>query len=265
VSPSHNRPPRSTAGHYETAFCAIFARIHAAANTKDYWPALAESVGWGYGSVGSTGFNRPPVSSRWHKGFTHSRFLTDRFCREQWLPFLKNGEIKRGDPPQDLPLAMRLLTALPLRWIAPAMLAAAIVFAAIMMQLPFRPNGPPKPLVPDHFDTLVTTPEKVKLTRFTFIPNRDSPLPRRWEKREVAGIEYWAGLFDDGRSPLRFDTLRRIRTDDGCVGTVVAMQGLATNQLFLPDREDECQNHELLSRETNFGRWQDLGQVDSGK
>jgi hypothetical protein len=32
VSSSHNRPPRSTAGHCETAFCAIFARIHAAAN-----------------------------------------------------------------------------------------------------------------------------------------------------------------------------------------------------------------------------------------
>jgi pimeloyl-ACP methyl ester carboxylesterase len=25
--------------------------------TKDYWPALAESIGWDYGSVGSTGFN----------------------------------------------------------------------------------------------------------------------------------------------------------------------------------------------------------------
>ena len=71
--------------------------------TKDYWPALAESAGWGYGSVGSTGFNRPPVETRWHKGFRHSDFLTEAFCNEFWIPFLQGGKLKRADKPAELP------------------------------------------------------------------------------------------------------------------------------------------------------------------
>jgi pimeloyl-ACP methyl ester carboxylesterase len=44
--------------------------------TRDFWPALAESVTWGFGSAGSHGLNRPTVVSRWHDGFTHSSFLS---------------------------------------------------------------------------------------------------------------------------------------------------------------------------------------------
>lgn len=50
--------------------------------TKDFWPALAESAGWGYGSVGSHGFNCPPVDTRWHDGFGHSDFLTEAYCTD---------------------------------------------------------------------------------------------------------------------------------------------------------------------------------------
>ena len=85
--------------------------------TKDYWPALAESAGWGYGSVGSTGFNRPPVETRWHKGYRHSDFLTELFCNEFWVPFLRGDKPKRADKPAELPYWIRTITWLPLRWI----------------------------------------------------------------------------------------------------------------------------------------------------
>lgn len=85
--------------------------------TRDIWPAMAESMTWGYGSVGSHGFNKPPVETRWHRGFRHSDFLTDQFCRSYWVPFLRDGSIKRGDPPDSLPWWARIITRLPLRWI----------------------------------------------------------------------------------------------------------------------------------------------------
>jgi pimeloyl-ACP methyl ester carboxylesterase len=65
--------------------------------TKDFLPAMAESAGWGYGSVGSTGFNRPPVETRWHHGFRHSDFLSEEFCNKFWIPFLRG--VWRPMPP----------------------------------------------------------------------------------------------------------------------------------------------------------------------
>ena len=85
--------------------------------TKDYLPALAESVGWGYGSVGSTGFNRPPVETRWHHGLRHSDFLKAGFCNRHWVPFLRGERLSRGDAAQALPLGVRALVSLPLRWV----------------------------------------------------------------------------------------------------------------------------------------------------
>ncbi len=93
--------------------------------TKDYWPALAESVGWGYGSVGSTGFNRPPVETRWHKGLRHSDFLTERFCDRYWIPFLHGEKPVPADDGTDLPFGVRALTSLPLRWLIATLLPAA--------------------------------------------------------------------------------------------------------------------------------------------
>jgi len=95
--------------------------------TKDVWPALAESAGWGYGSVGSTGFNRPPVETRWHQGFTHSDFLTESFCDTFWTPFLRGDKPKRADKAAAMPFRIRALTWLPLRW-APIALICAIGF-----------------------------------------------------------------------------------------------------------------------------------------
>jgi pimeloyl-ACP methyl ester carboxylesterase len=104
--------------------------------TRDVWPAMAASVTWGYGSVGSHGFNKPPVETRWHRGFRHSDFLTAQFCQGYWVPFLRDGTLKRGDSPDSLPWWTRILTRLPLRWI---IVAAFIAILAILSGLIWPP------------------------------------------------------------------------------------------------------------------------------
>ncbi|MGY3499457.1 esterase/lipase family protein [Bradyrhizobium sp. USDA 4471] len=98
--------------------------------TRDFLPALAESAGWGYGSVGSTGFNAPPVETRWHHGYRHCDFLTQDFCKTYWIPFLQGQRPAPADPPMKMPLWIRLLAMLPLRWIILAI--EALVLAAII-------------------------------------------------------------------------------------------------------------------------------------
>jgi hypothetical protein len=44
--------------------------------TGDIWPAMADSVTWGYGSAGTYGFRRPLVHDRWHNKARHGYFLT---------------------------------------------------------------------------------------------------------------------------------------------------------------------------------------------
>lgn len=64
--------------------------------TLDFWPVLAESVTWGYGSTGTHGFNRPLFRDRYHKNADHCFFLTREFAAN-WVPFLQRGEIPEGD------------------------------------------------------------------------------------------------------------------------------------------------------------------------
>jgi pimeloyl-ACP methyl ester carboxylesterase len=96
--------------------------------TKDYWPAIAESAGWGYGSVGSNGFNRPPVETRWHHGFRHSDFLTKQFCDKFWVPFLGGGKPLAADKAINLPGLIRVITFLPIRWLSPIFLILFLLF-----------------------------------------------------------------------------------------------------------------------------------------
>jgi pimeloyl-ACP methyl ester carboxylesterase len=101
--------------------------------TKDFWPALAESAGWGYGSVGSTGFNRPPVETRWHKGLTHSNFLTEEFCDAFWTPFLLGEKARPADRATQMPLWIRAITWLPLRWLPIIFVLAALALGSFMV------------------------------------------------------------------------------------------------------------------------------------
>ncbi|MGB6175215.1 MAG: alpha/beta hydrolase, partial [Methylocella sp.] len=84
--------------------------------TRDYWPAIGESAGWGNGSIGSNGLNHPAAENRWHKDFHHSDFLTGDFCAKFWLPFLEGKGPEPADKWQMLPLWVRAVTFLPLRW-----------------------------------------------------------------------------------------------------------------------------------------------------
>jgi pimeloyl-ACP methyl ester carboxylesterase len=102
--------------------------------SKDYWPVLAESAGWGYGSVGSNGFNNPAVETRWHEGFRHSDFFTPRFCQKFWVPFLLKERIEPADEaPENTPLWIRLVANLPLRWILLASIIGAPAFAVFLL------------------------------------------------------------------------------------------------------------------------------------
>jgi len=64
--------------------------------TRDIWPAMAESITFGYGSAGTYGFRRPLVRDRWHNEAHHGYFLDPLFCKKYWIPFLKNGEVVAG-------------------------------------------------------------------------------------------------------------------------------------------------------------------------
>jgi pimeloyl-ACP methyl ester carboxylesterase len=99
--------------------------------TRDFLPALAESAGWGYGSVGSTGFNRPPVETRWHNGFRHSVFLTEAFCDKFWTPFLQGEKPKRADKAAEMPAWIRAITWFPLRLLPVALLSVALPFGIL--------------------------------------------------------------------------------------------------------------------------------------
>jgi hypothetical protein len=94
--------------------------------TKDFWPALAEAVTWGYGSVGSHGFMGAPVIERWHRGLAHSDFFTSEFCEKFWIPFLHRGTVVPADKPEPLPSWIRFITRLPLKWLI------AISFAGLL-------------------------------------------------------------------------------------------------------------------------------------
>jgi pimeloyl-ACP methyl ester carboxylesterase len=65
----------------------------------DGLPALAESVTWGYGSIGSHGIQRPGTETRWHSNLKHSDFLKAPFVEQYWIPFLLFGTIRPGDKP----------------------------------------------------------------------------------------------------------------------------------------------------------------------
>jgi hypothetical protein len=103
--------------------------------TNDYWPAIAESIGWGYGSIGSTGMHHAAVRNRWHKGFRHSHFLTAEFCQKFWIPFLQTSEIRRGDTAQQLPRWIRLVACLPLRWFVLGFVMVCILYGAELVAL----------------------------------------------------------------------------------------------------------------------------------
>lgn len=95
--------------------------------SRDPFPALAESVTWGYGSSGTFGFRNPRVTDRWHE-LSHSDFMTPEFFAAFWRPFFEHGVERPADAvPTPPPLWIRFISVFKLRWLllAGAMLAIA--------------------------------------------------------------------------------------------------------------------------------------------
>ena len=127
----------------------------------DIWPAMAAWVTWGYGSVGSYGFNNPTVRTRWHEGLRHSDFLTPDFCKKYWVPFLRDGTIIKGsDKPSRLPWTIRAIAKIPLRGIVLLLFLGLLGLGvwyilygrAITIDLQAF-DGPAKFSVPTHYNT----------------------------------------------------------------------------------------------------------------
>jgi hypothetical protein len=103
--------------------------------SADYWPAIAESVTWGYGSAGTYGFRGPRVMDRWHNKFSHSKFLTSDFCSRFWVPFFHDGKIVEADlTPDAPPFYVRLLSRIRLKY--------AIVICLFALVLQLLPGNP---------------------------------------------------------------------------------------------------------------------------
>lgn len=110
--------------------------------TRDIWPALAESVTVGYGSAGTYGFRRPLVRDRWHNGAKHGYFLDPQFCSEFWIPFLRTGEIVKGeDQPESTPIWLNLLHIFKIKYFV-----ALLTFVAVLLvlRLPVAPTCGPE-------------------------------------------------------------------------------------------------------------------------
>lgn len=94
--------------------------------TADIWPAVAESVTWGYGSGGTFGFNRPLVIDRWHEGADHHDFLNANFCHDYWVPFLKDGTVVSAPPATSRhPSWLNLISIFPIKYFAVALILLA--------------------------------------------------------------------------------------------------------------------------------------------
>src|SRR5262249_29519767 len=89
---------------------------------RDIWPALAESVTWGYGSAGTYGFRRPLVYDRWHNGARHGYFLTPQFCKTFWVPYLKRAAIIDGkEDPKSPALWLQIISVFRIKYLGIAL------------------------------------------------------------------------------------------------------------------------------------------------
>jgi hypothetical protein len=112
--------------------------------TADPWPAIAEAVTTGYGSVGTYGFHRTGVEDRFHNGAGHGYFLNGEFCKKFWIPFLRcepghEKELEKGDVPGKPPhFLIRLLSIFKVKY---AILVAALFLGAFyLLRFLFLPD-----------------------------------------------------------------------------------------------------------------------------
>lgn len=104
--------------------------------TRDPWPAIAESVTWGYGSAGTYGFRRPFVRDRWHNGAHHGFFLNAEFCKKYWVPALTSDEIISADEiKESQPGWIVFISTLKLKFLILLALLGTLIAAALLPML----------------------------------------------------------------------------------------------------------------------------------
>ncbi len=98
---------------------------------RDIWPVLAKQVTFGFGNVGTFGFQSGAVDDRWHDA-THSSYFSKAFYERYWLPLIQKNERNRTpyemncNRPQT-PVLINLLSALPIKLFILAFLVAATI------------------------------------------------------------------------------------------------------------------------------------------
>ncbi|MCB1418840.1 MAG: hypothetical protein KDJ74_07485 [Notoacmeibacter sp.] len=85
--------------------------------SKDIWPAVAESITWGYGSIGSYGFVGAPLKERFHPGIGHSGYFSEDFCKKYWVPFFKKGDIINNSIYEESSIFARIISSLRIKYI----------------------------------------------------------------------------------------------------------------------------------------------------
>lgn len=99
--------------------------------SRDIWPAFAESITFGYGSIGTYGFLGPYVYDRWHNGAYHGYFLTSEFCETFWVPFLRDGtEAPAASVPEEPRWWLKLISIFKIRYVLIVFVAALIAWRA---------------------------------------------------------------------------------------------------------------------------------------
>lgn len=110
-------------------------------SARDFWPVLAYSATFGYGTAGTYGFKKPRVRDRWHRGFGHSQYLTKDFCNKYWVPFFKNGEkVESNLDDETPPLLIRFIEIVHLKFLVPLIIIIALSLAYHFKFFPFHPG-----------------------------------------------------------------------------------------------------------------------------
>jgi hypothetical protein len=127
---------------YDFPFAQLQARftqpIVNEVGSRDIWPAIVDSVTFGYGSAGTYGFRRPMVVDRWHNGASHSFFFDSKFAKEFWVPFLKDGTIvSSAELPERPRVWLQLLSVLKLRYLLLSLASIGIYFLVSKMAAVF--------------------------------------------------------------------------------------------------------------------------------
>jgi hypothetical protein len=86
---------------------------------NDVYPVVAKAVTFGYGATGTFGFGTTGIRDRMSR-FSHSEYFNRPFVEDYWIPFLRDGTIKKTELDSvgfTSPYWQTLLSSAPLNWV----------------------------------------------------------------------------------------------------------------------------------------------------